>query len=363
MHQYTAGLANEQPGSVSVLGSRRLPLDRFAPQVSVRAEIDVQRTGLHPANFNRRTFGQVLRTILTARPDVVHFTGPHLWNPLLLRRLRQAGIPTVHTLHDLDPHSGAGYGRLLYAWNSLVLRWADHILVHGRLHRDRLLARGLAVDRVTTAPLLHLFMNYEHEQKLRAPSAAVNHPLSTAEPFVLFFARLERYKGVDGLIEAMRLIEQQSAMKGQPFKAILAGQGNWGKIIRGPLPDNVEVRARLIEDIEAIDLFQRCSLVVLPYRDATQSAIIAAAYFFGKPVIVTRTGALPEYVIEGETGWIVPPADPAALAIALQQALSEPDRLMQRGAAGQAWYTLQRHEERNILAAMYARLLEQRSET
>jgi glycosyltransferase involved in cell wall biosynthesis len=50
--------------------------------------------------------------------------------------------------------------------------------------------------------------------------------------------------------------------------------------------------------------------LVLPYRDATQSALVAHAYFFRKPAIVTRTGALPEYVVEGETGWVVPRADP-----------------------------------------------------
>jgi glycosyltransferase involved in cell wall biosynthesis len=122
MHQYTAGLANEQAGRVTVWGPRSLPRDRFAPQVTVRAEVDVQYTGLHPANLRLDRLRGTYRKIVAERPDVVHFTSPHLWNPLLLRALKRAGIPTVHTLHDLDPHSGTGYGRLLYAWNSWDLR-------------------------------------------------------------------------------------------------------------------------------------------------------------------------------------------------------------------------------------------------
>jgi glycosyltransferase involved in cell wall biosynthesis len=109
----------------------------------------------------------------------------------------------------------------------------------------------------------------------------------------------------------------------------------------------------LIGDTEAIDLFRRCSIVVLPYRDATQSAVISAAYFFGKPVIVTRTGALPEYVTDGVTGWIIEPGDAAALSNRLNTAMNDPARLRQMGQAAQAWYKVQRQNERSLLKQMY----------
>ena len=115
------------------------------------------------------------------------------------------------------------------------------------------------------------------------------------------------------------------------------------------------MRSGLIEDDEAIDLFRRCSLVVLPYVDATQSALIAAAYFFGKPVIVTRTGALPEYVVDGETGWVIEPRNPQALAECLLNAFSDPARLAEMGEAGRAWYRAQRRIEHSTLLAMYRR--------
>ena len=73
-------------------------------------------------------------------------------------------------------------------------------------------------------------------------------------------------------------------------------------------------RRGLISDAEALELFHRSSLVLLPYIDATQSALIAAAYYFQKPVLVSRSGALPEYVVDGQTGFIVEPGHPATLA-------------------------------------------------
>jgi len=97
-------------------------------------------------------------------------------------------------------------------------------------------------------------------------------------------------------------------------------------------------------------------LVVLPYIDASQSALIAAAYYFHKPVIVTRTGALPEYVREGETGFVVEPDHPAALARCLERVLDDPVRLERMGAAGRAWYEIHRKEQEAVLQEIYTRL-------
>jgi glycosyltransferase involved in cell wall biosynthesis len=351
MQQYTAGLVNQMADAfenaptdawhLTVITHRRAPCDRYAPQIEVQALVDIAGTGLQKTNFSLRGLESVYRAIRAARPDVVHFTGPHIWNPVLLLRLKQAGIKTIHTIHDLDPHSGAGYGRLLYIWNNSILRWADHILVHGQVYRQRLVQRGLGQTRVSYTPLLHLFLSYEAEAALRETRPAV-----TMEPFVLFFARIEAYKGIDTLFEAMRLNGRCGV------RAIVAGKGE----LEQAAPENVEVRNRLMGDAEAIDLFSRCSLVVLPYHDATQSALIGAAYFFGKPVIVTRTGALPEYVDEGVTGWIIEPGDAAALAERVGAVSREPKQLQQMGQAGQAWYEAQYRDARPTLRNMYERV-------
>src|SRR5512139_880830 len=133
MQQYTADLANQTAGAfeseaacawpATVITNRRVPRDRYAPQLGVQPIVDIAGTGLQKTNFNLRGVGSVYCAIRAVRPDVVHFTAPHVWNPILLLRLKQAGIKTVHTIHDLDPHSGTRYGRLLYIWNNSILRW------------------------------------------------------------------------------------------------------------------------------------------------------------------------------------------------------------------------------------------------
>ena len=104
-------------------------------------------------------------------------------------------------------------------------------------------------------------------------------------------------------------------------------------------------------------LFCRCGVLVLPVVDATQSSLIAAAYYFRKPVIVTRTGALPEYVEEDVTGYVVEPDHPAALARCLERMLGDPEGLERMGAAGRAWYEARRAEEEAALVEVYERLI------
>jgi glycosyltransferase involved in cell wall biosynthesis len=346
MHQYTADLANHQVASgehdVHLVTTRILPADRYGPQVHIHTPISTRGTGFALEGLDIRQLGQVKATIAALRPDVVHITGVHLWNVHLVRWLAGQGVPCIHTLHDLDPHLGVRFGGLIRLWNRLILDSGCHILVHGRLYRDRLLAMGLSADRIAVTPLLHLFLSYAGLVALREDAVEY-------QPWGLFFGRLERYKGIAELLTAETMLPKEEQGK----SLVLAGPGSPAGVDLHTLSPRVEVRNRLIQDAEAVDLFQRCGVLVLPYLDATQSALVAAAYYFKKPVIVTRTGALPEYVQEGISGWVVPPGDPAALAACLEGALADPARLQRLGSAGRAWYDDQRRCEAHTLRTMY----------
>jgi glycosyltransferase involved in cell wall biosynthesis len=351
MHQYTADLGNRMVKAgheVHLVTTTHTPRDRYAPSVEIHTPVETTNTGFSWEVLSIPAFRRALQAIRQVNPDVVHFTGPHLWNVFLVQALRSQSVPICHTIHDLHPHAGAFYGRLLYLWNRSVRDNADQIVVHGEQYRDTLLAQGIIPFRVTYTPLMHLFLSHAQEQRLLQSPPTVRY-----EPWALFFARFEVYKGLPVLIEAARRIAPNTECSPS---VILAGRGQLEKLGLGPVPPNVEVRNRLIDDQEAIDLFSHCSLVVLPYIEASQSALIAAAYFFRKPVIVTRTGALPEYVVPGETGWVIPPNNPQALADGLEKALADPDRLARMGNTGREWYEGQRQIEGKTLQEMYAEL-------
>lgn len=349
MHQYASDLANRmvQAGhEVHLVTTTQAPRDRYVAAVTIHTPVTLSDTGFSLEGLRLRGLAAVKALVRGLEPDVVHIAGPHLWNILLVQALAKAHIPVIHTLHDLDPHLGARFGSLIRVWNRVIIRSADHILVHGEIYRQRLLQMNLPVERVTFTPLLHLFVSPTRLKSLPAQAA-----MSTQyQPWALFFGRLECYKGVDHLLTAGAMMNGTS--NGRP-RIVLAGPGDLASVWAGPLPQNVEVRNRLIEDDEAIDLFRRCGLVVLPYLDATQSAVIAAAYYFRKPVVVTRTGALPEYVEDDQTGRVVEPGHPASLARCLEEMLSDPIRLTQMGSAGRIWYDAYRDMELTTLLEMY----------
>jgi glycosyltransferase involved in cell wall biosynthesis len=355
MHQYTADLANRLvadeawlEAEVHLVTTTNLPADRYAPAVRIHTPLTTQNTGLSLDSLRLDKLARVKTTLRELRPDLVHFTGPHLWNVRLLRWLRRQGIPTIHTLHDLDPHAGGAYGWFLPRWNSEVIKAADQLLVHGDNYRRQLLGLGCRPEQVTLTPLLHLFLSHE----LIASLACQKNLPVTYEPYVLFFGRLERYKGIDTLLAAWLQNETYFAQQ-ERFNLVLAGPGRLSAIWNVDLPAGVILRNRLIEDAEALDLFRRCSLVILPYVKATQSALVAAAYYFRKPVMVTYNGALPEYVEEGSTGFVVQPDHPPSLARALRTALADRGRLVDMGQAGRAWYDRERERETAALLNLY----------
>lgn len=358
MHQYTADLANRMAAAgsseVHLVTTPRAPRDRYSPLVHIHTPVAVTDTGLSPRALNLSHLRRVIKSILSLKPSLVHFSGPHLWNTTLVRYLVRQGVPVIHTIHDLDPHRGTRFGLLLRLWNWTIIHSADQILLHGDQYRLRLLRRGVPAPKLSFTPLLHLFLGYEQAMKL---SELERGEKTGYEPFVLFFGRLERYKGIDYLLTAFAQLTQQATAAGAPpFKLVLAGPGKFPALWPGSLPPGVELRNRLIADQEAVDLFSRCSLVVLPYTDATQSALIPAAYFFRKPVLVTRVGALTEYVQEERTGFVVEPGHPPSMARALAHALADPSRLQAMGVAGRAWYDKTRVQETLALLSLYERL-------
>ncbi len=201
MHQYTADLAHQAAAlgcAAHVVTTAVFPLDRYAAQIAVHTPVAHTTTGFGREGVAPGGLGRVWRQLVALRPDVVHVTGAHLWNPLLLAVLRAAGIPTIHTLHDLDPHPGVPRGTLIRVWNRLVVAASDRLLVHAEYARGRLAAAGVAAARLFAWPLLHTCLGAAAEQALAAAP-----PRRRWEPWLLFFGRLEAYKGVGVLLEAL----------------------------------------------------------------------------------------------------------------------------------------------------------------
>ncbi len=140
----------------------------------------------------------------------------------------------------------------------------------------------------------------------------------TEYKYILFFGFIRDYKGLDVLIEALTFIRGKINIK-----LIVAGEfyddeKKYTELIeRLNLQDDVVLYSDFISAEEVKYFFSAADVVILPYKNATQSGIVQIAVNFGKPVIATSAGGLGEVIKNNETGYIVEPENPGQLADAI----------------------------------------------
>jgi glycosyltransferase involved in cell wall biosynthesis len=146
------------------------------------------------------------------------------------------------------------------------------------------------------------------------PEGKVNTP-PEKPPVFLFFGRIEAYKGLEFVLEA----GDSLASRGFTFRLVIAGTGSALDLYRPKIREMpwVELTDRRIHADELPQLFERATAVVLPYTDATQSGVAAMAFGFGRPVIATSVGGLPDVITNERNGLLIPPKDVDALAEAM----------------------------------------------
>lgn len=146
---------------------------------------------------------------------------------------------------------------------------------------------------------------YDHYgDRIDRTTACNNLGIRTDKKNLLFFGLIRDYKGLDILIDSMQYLDKS-------YQLIIAGEsyGSFEKyqalIDASPLKDNIVVMEQYIPDSMVPDLFSAADVLVLPYRSATQSGVVALAYQMELPMIATNVGALGSTLIDAGTGLVV----------------------------------------------------------
>ena len=289
------------------------------------------------------------RAVRASPPDVVHLQWS-LVPPLDLRvarRLRARGARIVVTAHEL-PWGNGVRSRSFTA----LCRSADAVVVHAAAAVDELADRGVPSGRIRHMPMGGPGL-YAGPSLARA-TARARLGLPADGPLALFFGLVKGYKGLDVLLEALPLARERVP----GLRLLVAGRSldPWGpyaaRIERLGLGGAVVVRPDFVPTADVNAVFCAADVVVLPYRRAVQSGVVLAAWQFGRPVVATRVGGVPELVEDGVTGFLARPEDPVDLARALVEAFSDEARLAgigtevaARAAGPHSWAAIaERHE-------------------
>ena len=130
-----------------------------------------------------------------------------------------------------------------------------------------------------------------------------------AQPSVLLFGRLRRYKGLQTLLNAMGIVWESRP----DVRLIISGDGPEAAAV--PDHPRIDFRPGYVPEQELDRLFAEASLVVLPYTQASQSGIGGLALARGIPVIVSDVGSLPDLAVDAT--FVVPAGSSEALARAV----------------------------------------------
>ncbi|HET6608495.1 MAG TPA: glycosyltransferase [Rhodopila sp.] len=250
-----------------------------------------------------------IRALRLSRPDVVHILAGegYTWAVTLTIAARLARIPVIVTLHDPEPHPGNVFELL----NSVVRRpvlalvQVIHVLSSQHIAKARNLARNAEVVVISHGNLAAQFTKYCSPKVKR-------------ERLLLFFGRIQSYKGIDVLLRALPLLPEDVRLAIAGPGAIEPSIAEMAQSFHG----RVELHNRYLTEQDVAELMQRAIVVALPYRHATQSSVPAIAAAFGCRLVATALGHFNEE-IPRLGGLLVPPEDPGALAAALSAALEQ----------------------------------------
>lgn len=142
------------------------------------------------------------------------------------------------------------------------------------------------------------------------------------EGYILFFGRIEVYKGLEMLYN--KFVNDPFLSK---VKLVIAGRGSVYFNRDLNREQNITIINRFIADEEINDLFEKASLFIMPYLSSTQSAVSSLAYHFNLPIVATNIPGLNESISEGETGLLYDVGDEDKMAEVIEKMLTQPGLL------------------------------------
>jgi glycosyltransferase involved in cell wall biosynthesis len=263
---------------------------------------------------------RLARLLRRRRADVLHTHTLAAANVLARLAGRVARVPVVSHLH-IENHFRPATRRVLAALDNATARLAARLVAVSEDTKRAYERQGYPRGRIE---VVYNGIDLPPNGGFRR-----NDPPRIGE-----IARLCDVKGQRELLQALvRLPEAQLVLAGRDLE-----QG-------GAFQDELEreserlgVRGRVEfgfhDDVPA--LLESLDVVALPSWTEGLPVVLLEAMAHGRPVVATPVGGTPELVVDGETGLLVPPRDPEALAAALQRVLDDPDLARRLGTAARA---------------------------
>lgn len=252
------------------------------------------------SSINPITYFSTAREINKFKPDVLiipywmSFMAPAFG---MVSRLINENIKIIAFAHNVMPHERRFFDK---AFAQFFFNKCDGFVVMSDISE-----RYLGELQPNAKVLKTFHPIYDHyDASIGREEACQKLGIKTDKKNLLFFGLIREYKGLDLLIKAVGELDDS-------YQLIIAGEsyGDFAPyrelIDSSPLKSNIRVFEEYLPDEMVSVLFSATDVLVLPYRSATQSGVVAVAYQLEKPIIATNVGALGTMIGEAETGVVV----------------------------------------------------------
>ncbi len=254
----------------------------------------------------------IAREVRLVKPDVLYFPMITIWGGLISWIERRT--PTVVTVHDPALHRGESI--LEWLNQQISIRKATAVVVLSKCFLSRFQASFRRITLVESIP--HGPFDDLGPQDPVVPAR----PDEERNQRLLVFGRIRPYKGIETVLAAFENLQRSRS----GIELHIVGSGSLGTLApRIAANKGVILRNEWVDESEVRGIFNGADVIVLPYRDATQSGVIAIAAALEVPVIASCCGGIPEQLGYGVGGLLVSPDSPAELSDAIGRLLDRPD--------------------------------------
>ena len=244
-----------------------------------------------------------------------------------LKKIKPDIIVVRYWLPFMGPCLGTILRRVKKNKYTKVICIADNIFPHEKRTGDKIFTKyflkpidGFITMSQKVLADLHLFAKTKPAQfvphplydnfgeKINKTEARKKLGINADDKVILFFGFIRKYKGLDTLLEAMKILKKDTSSSN--IKLLIAGEfyedeKNYHQLLNDPaIKDNLILHTNFISDSEVKYYLCAADCVVQPYRHATQSGVTPLAYHFEIPMIVTNVGGLPSLVPDKKVGLI-----------------------------------------------------------
>jgi glycosyltransferase involved in cell wall biosynthesis len=299
---------------------------RVTPDVPVVRLPPLRTFEAYPVAQIRRLF-EIRRLISRERPEIVH--AYFFWSIIYARLLKRSGA--IRFLIENREDQGFNWGRHEYALLRLTRSLPDRVICVSNAVRETVLER----EKLDPGRTLVIHNGIEQTRRVDNGSSAIRRrwEITEGNPVVGMVANLNRsVKGVEYFLDAV-----PSILEAVPeTRFIVLGRGREERLLKEKARrlgiDSYVIFAGYQEEVERY--YSIMDISVLTSLSEGLSITLLESMNYGLPVVVTRVGGNPELVVDGQTGYLVPPRDPASFAARVVELLRNPGLRSSMGEAG-----------------------------